>query len=69
MNFLRGISKVNDGIGEKFGSCLQYFASFLTGLIIGFANGWKLTLVILSMSPLLAVSGVLFSKVYFDLLN
>ncbi|CAF4259566.1 unnamed protein product, partial [Rotaria sp. Silwood2] len=58
-----GICKINDGIGEKFGSYLQYLSSFITGLIIGFVNGWKLTLVILSMSPLLAISGVLYSKI------
>ncbi len=58
-----GICKINDGIGEKFGSCLQYFSSFITGLIIGFVNGWKLTFVILAMSPLLAISGILYSKV------
>ncbi|CAF3992288.1 unnamed protein product, partial [Rotaria sordida] len=58
-----GIYKINDGIGEKFGSCLQYLSSFITGLIIGFVNGWKLTLVIISMSPLLAISGILYSKI------
>jgi len=58
-----GICKINDGIGDKFGGCLQYFSSFITGLLIGFVNGWKLTLVILAMSHLLAISGILYSKV------
>ena len=59
----RGICKINDGIGEKLGASLQYLSSFVTELIIGFINGWKLTLLILAMSPLLAISGVLYSKV------
>nr|XP_008176060.1 ATP-dependent translocase ABCB1-like [Chrysemys picta bellii] len=29
---------------------------FLTGIVIGFVYGWKLTLVILSVSPLLAAA-------------
>uniref|UniRef100_A0A670ZDE9 ABC transporter domain-containing protein n=1 Tax=Pseudonaja textilis TaxID=8673 RepID=A0A670ZDE9_PSETE len=40
---------------------IQNFSTFLTGIIIGFAYGWKLTLVILSVTPLIAVSGGLWS--------
>jgi ABC-type multidrug transport system fused ATPase/permease subunit len=35
---------------------------FFTGLIIALVYDWKLTLVILSIAPLIAVSGALFSK-------
>ena len=45
------------------GMLLQSFTSFFTAFIIGFAKGWKLTLVILAVSPALGISAGLFSKV------
>ncbi|CAF3084747.1 unnamed protein product [Rotaria sp. Silwood2] len=56
------VNKIHDGIGDKIGSTSQFIAAFFTGFILGFAKGWKLTLVILSISPLLFTSAVLFSK-------
>uniref|UniRef100_A0AAR2L7T3 ABC-type xenobiotic transporter n=1 Tax=Pygocentrus nattereri TaxID=42514 RepID=A0AAR2L7T3_PYGNA len=50
------IYKINEGIGDKMGMCIQSFTTFFTGFIVGFAKGWKLTLVILSISPLLGLS-------------
>ncbi|XP_067418187.1 ATP-dependent translocase ABCB1-like [Emydura macquarii macquarii] len=50
------INTIHEGIGDKICIFVQFFATFLTGIIIGFINGWKLTLVILSVSPLLAAS-------------
>ncbi|KAG2465262.1 MDR1A protein, partial [Polypterus senegalus] len=35
----------------------------ITGIIIGFVHGWKLTLVILSVSPLIGVSAAVWSKI------
>lgn len=45
------------------GTFMQWFAAFITGFAIGFAYGWKLTLVILAVSPLLVGAAGLFSKV------
>ncbi|XP_020369439.2 ATP-dependent translocase ABCB1-like [Rhincodon typus] len=56
------INKINEGIGDKIGLLFQYIATFAGGVIVGFARGWKLTLVILAASPLLALSAVLWSK-------
>jgi len=41
----------------------QYFSAFIAGFVIGFIYGWELTLVILSVSPLLAISGGVMAKV------
>ncbi|XP_049320497.1 ATP-binding cassette, sub-family B (MDR/TAP), member 4 [Astyanax mexicanus] len=57
------IYKINEGIGDKLGMCIQSMTTFLTGFIIGFIKGWKLTLVILSISPLLVVSAAIIAKV------
>ena len=36
----------------------QAMATFFGGFIIGFTRGWKLTLVILAISPVLGLSAV-----------
>lgn len=59
----RGINKINDGIGDKFSCCLQNLLSFFVGLLIGLINGWKLTLILLTMSPLIILSGLIYSKI------
>nr|XP_020843129.1 multidrug resistance protein 1 isoform X2 [Phascolarctos cinereus] len=57
------VSKINDGIGDKIGLFFQAVATFLTGFIVGFSRGWKLTLVILAISPVLGASAALLAKV------
>ncbi|GFR64849.1 multidrug resistance protein 1 [Elysia marginata] len=55
------IGKIQEGIGDKIGTFVQWTSTFFTGFTIGFAYGWKLTLVILAVSPLLALAASLFS--------
>ena len=50
-------------MGDKFGSAIQFVSTFFTGMAIGFVKGWKLTLVILSLSPVLFICAVVFTKV------
>jgi len=57
------ISKIHDGIGDKCGSFFQWFCAFLAGFAVGFAYGWKLTLVIIAISPLLAGAAMVMTKV------
>ncbi|CAL8247209.1 unnamed protein product [Lota lota] len=57
------VFKIQEGIGDKMGTLIQSFTTFFASFIIGFVNGWKLTLVILSISPLLGISAALFSTV------
>ncbi|KAK7147699.1 hypothetical protein R3I94_010274 [Phoxinus phoxinus] len=57
------INTINDGLGDKICVFVQFFCTFLTGFIIGFIYGWKLTLVILAVSPLLAGSAAVWSKI------
>ncbi|CAF4707093.1 unnamed protein product, partial [Rotaria sp. Silwood2] len=47
----------------KLGSALQFIASFIAGLILGFIKGWKLTLVILSVSPMIVVSAAIVTRI------
>uniref|UniRef100_A0A8B9KNT8 ATP-binding cassette, sub-family B (MDR/TAP), member 5 n=1 Tax=Astyanax mexicanus TaxID=7994 RepID=A0A8B9KNT8_ASTMX len=57
------INTINDGLGDKICIFVQFFCRFLAGIIIGFIYGWKLTLVIMSVSPLLAGSAAVWSKI------
>ncbi|CAG8541359.1 6798_t:CDS:10, partial [Scutellospora calospora] len=56
------ISLYQEGISGKVGQILQYTATFLGGFIIGFIKGWKLTLVLCAVFPLLAISGAFMAK-------
>lgn len=57
------VYKIQEGIGDKAGMLVQAFTTFVTSMVIGFTKGWKLTLVILAVSPALGISAALFSKV------
>ena len=57
------VTKIEEGIGDKIGNFFQWFSTFVSGIVIGFTYGWKLCLVILATSPLLVVSGGVFTKV------
>ncbi|RDY12393.1 ABC transporter B family member 4, partial [Mucuna pruriens] len=48
---------IQDAMGEKVGKFVQLIATFLGGFAIAFAKGWLLTVVILSILPLLILSG------------
>ncbi|XP_006170546.3 multidrug resistance protein 1 [Tupaia chinensis] len=57
------VSKINEGIGDKIGMFFQSISTFFTGFIIGFTRGWKLTLVILAISPVLGLSAAIWAKI------
>ncbi|KFV81292.1 Multidrug resistance protein 1, partial [Struthio camelus australis] len=57
------VAKINEGIGDKIGLLIQSVTTFVTGFIVGFIKGWKLTLVILAVSPVLGLSAALWAKV------
>ncbi|XP_075067977.1 ATP-dependent translocase ABCB1 isoform X2 [Mixophyes fleayi] len=57
------VQKINEGIGDKIAMLIQSLTTFLTGFILGFTKGWKLTLVILSISPVMGLSAALWAKI------
>ncbi|CAM2105501.1 ATP-binding cassette sub-family B member 5 isoform X1 [Lepidochelys kempii] len=61
------INKINDGIGDKVAQLFQNMSTFTVGIVIGFVKGWKLTLVILSTSPLIVLSAAFCSKMIITL--
>ena len=65
-HYLSDINKLKDGMSDKVAMAVQWMVAFLSGFIIAFCYEWRLSLVIMSTSPLLAISGFLFSKVSKD---
>ncbi|KAJ7322287.1 hypothetical protein JRQ81_018574 [Phrynocephalus forsythii] len=57
------VSKINDGIGDKMAMLIEGVATFIAGFVVGFIKGWKLTLVILAISPVLGISAAAWAKV------
>ncbi|KAL3862668.1 hypothetical protein ACJMK2_008621 [Sinanodonta woodiana] len=56
------LERVREGIGDKVSLCIQFVAAFAGGFGIGFWKGWKLTLVMMSLTPVLAICAAFFSK-------
>eukprot|EP01132_Coremiostelium_polycephalum_P000417 gene417-527_t len=56
-----------EAIGEKVGNFIHHSSTFLGGFVVGFINGWQLTLVILALTPLIAAAGAFMSKMMADL--
>ena len=50
------LEQVELGIGEKVGGILMALSQLISGLIIAFTTSWKLTLVMLCVSPLILAS-------------
>jgi len=57
------INKINDAIADQVGIFIQRFTTFVCGFLMGFAKGWKLTLVIVSVSPLIGLGAGLMALV------
>ncbi|XP_040297614.1 bile salt export pump-like [Bufo bufo] len=53
------INKINDAIADQVGIFIQRFTTFIAGFLLGFVNGWKLTLVIIAVSPLIGIGAAL----------
>ncbi|PAV82741.1 hypothetical protein WR25_16150 [Diploscapter pachys] len=51
------LERVKEGTGDKFGMLFQFTSQFLTGFVVAFTHSWKLTLIMLAMTPLQALAG------------
>ncbi|KAF9689644.1 hypothetical protein SADUNF_Sadunf01G0113700 [Salix dunnii] len=59
---------VQDAISEKVGNFLHYISRFLGGFIIGFARIWQISLVTLSIVPLIALAGGIYAFITISLI-
>ncbi|XP_054826934.1 bile salt export pump isoform X2 [Eublepharis macularius] len=49
------VNKINEAIADQVAIFIQRFTTFICGFLLGFVSGWKLTLVIIAVSPLIGV--------------
>ena len=42
---------------DKIAALVEALAAFVVGVVTGFVKGWQLALVIIALSPLLAIAG------------
>lgn len=56
------LNKVHDGMGTKIGMFFANITTVIVGFIMGFVYGWKLTLVIIAVSPLIVIAGGIIGK-------
>ena len=47
--------KIHNGIGDKLSLFVQFMATFFGGFAVGFIKEWRITLVLLGFTPLLAI--------------
>ncbi|XP_077010189.1 bile salt export pump isoform X2 [Tamandua tetradactyla] len=57
--FSDDINKINDAIADQIGLFLQRITTSICGFLLGFYRGWKLTLVIISISPLIGIGAAI----------
>ena len=57
------MERVREGMGDKMGLMIQYVAQFFGGLAIALTYDWKLTLIMMSLSPVLVICGAFMAKV------
>ncbi|XP_061771598.1 ATP-dependent translocase ABCB1-like isoform X3 [Nerophis ophidion] len=55
------VYKIQEGFGDKLGMLLQSVSTFIFSFVVGLSKGWKLTLVILAICPVLGLTAALFS--------
>ncbi|ELW62295.1 Bile salt export pump [Tupaia chinensis] len=53
------INKINDAIADQMALFIQRMTSTVCGFLLGFYRGWKLTLVIISVSPLIGIGAAI----------
>nr|XP_045003766.1 bile salt export pump isoform X2 [Jaculus jaculus] len=57
--FSDDINKINDAIADQLSIFIQRMTTAISGFLVGFYRGWKLTLVIISVSPLIGIGAAI----------
>ncbi|KAG7166950.1 ATP-dependent translocase ABCB1-like 1 [Homarus americanus] len=61
------LSKMQEGMGEKIGLYIFFMVNFLSSVINAFVHGWELTLIILTVFPVLGLTTGLIAKIQANL--
>lgn len=57
------VNKINEAIADQVAIFIQRLTTFVCGFLLGFVSGWKLTLVIIAVSPLIGVGAAVYGLV------
>uniref|UniRef100_A0A8B9LZ03 ATP-binding cassette, sub-family B (MDR/TAP), member 11a n=1 Tax=Astyanax mexicanus TaxID=7994 RepID=A0A8B9LZ03_ASTMX len=57
------INKINNAIADQVTIFIERISTFIFGFMVGFVGGWKLTLVIIAVSPLIGLAAGLMAMV------
>uniref|UniRef100_A0A8C1GEF7 ATP-binding cassette, sub-family B (MDR/TAP), member 11a n=1 Tax=Cyprinus carpio TaxID=7962 RepID=A0A8C1GEF7_CYPCA len=52
------INKINNAIADQVSIFIERISTFIFGFMVGFIGGWKLTLVVIAVSPLIGLASV-----------
>uniref|UniRef100_A0A9J7YWV4 ATP-binding cassette, sub-family B (MDR/TAP), member 11a n=1 Tax=Cyprinus carpio carpio TaxID=630221 RepID=A0A9J7YWV4_CYPCA len=55
------INKINNAIADQVSIFIERISTFIFGFMVGFIGGWKLTLVVIAVSPLIGLAAGLMS--------
>ncbi|XP_071394236.1 bile salt export pump isoform X2 [Centroberyx affinis] len=50
------INKINNAIADQVSIFIERISTFIFGFMVGFIGGWKLTLVVIAVSPLIGIA-------------
>lgn len=57
------INKINNAIADQVAIFIERISTFVFGFMVGFIGGWKLTLVVVAVSPLIGLAAGLMAMV------
>lgn len=57
------INKINNAIADQVAIFIERISTFVFGFMVGFIGGWKLTLVVIAVSPLIGLAAGLMAMV------
>ena len=62
-SLLSDLDKIHVGIGDNVAILIQWVTTFFAAIVVGLIREWRLALVLLGITPFLAIAATLFSKV------
>lgn len=57
------INKISNAIADQVAIFIERLSTFVFGFMVGFIGGWKLTLVVIAVSPLIGLAAGLMAMV------
>ncbi|KAI4324811.1 hypothetical protein MLD38_030265 [Melastoma candidum] len=61
------VAQIQEVMGEKMSNFIQHNFTFVCGYIVGFMRSWKISLAVLSVTPLTMICGIAYKAVYVGL--